>query len=62
LPGEPAGERCQDVPDVGEDLADVAGHDQPVVRVRRPQPIKQGPVFLITDVQVADREEPSGHY
>ena len=61
-PFEPVGERGERPAHIGEHLANVAGHDQPVTRIPRPEPVDEGAVVRIPDVQVADREQPARHY
>src|SRR5262249_27096820 len=55
--GEPLAEHPQRPRDVGRELADVAGHQQPVVLRLRPQPLDDQPGDLVAHGQVTDSKE-----
>ncbi|GAA3210205.1 hypothetical protein GCM10020256_08090 [Streptomyces thermocoprophilus] len=57
---EAAGEGLQGPADVGGLLRDVTGDQQPVVVGLRAQPLHDGPVLRISDVQVADGQQLPG--
>jgi hypothetical protein len=60
--GEPLAEQGQRADDVVDPLGHVAGHDQPVVVGRRPQPRDDRPVLGMAHVQVGDGDQAgSGH-
>lgn len=56
--GEPVAEQHQRPVDVRQAFGDVAGHDQPVVRVGRPDALEDLAVVTVADVQVTHGVEP----
>ena len=54
--GVPLPQQPQDLLNIAEGVADVAGHDQPVVAGLRAQVVDDPPVRRVRRVQIADRE------